>query len=150
MVSIIIAQDGNDLNDVRELFREYLEYIGFDTDKELIGFPNEYFHAGGRLFLAKHEDTAVGCVGMTQFDNGICEVHRLFVKVKYQGRGIGKKLMEKFFSEAQKIGYDTIKLYTLPKLQKAIDLYLSLGFAKIKTYRKNMYEETIFMKKELP
>ncbi len=139
---------------VRALFREYestlnvnLCFQGFE--KELANLPGEYVRPSGRLLLAFESDEAVGCGAFRKLESDICEMKRLFVRPKYQGKTIGSALARALIQEAQAAGYARMRLDTMPTMQKAIGLYRSLGFQEIAAYRFNPVPGSLFFELRL-
>jgi ribosomal protein S18 acetylase RimI-like enzyme len=79
--------------------------------------------------------------------NGVylCEMKRLFVRPAFRGRGVGRKLAETIIAEARMIGYATLRLDTLPRMQSATALYESLGFTRVPAYYATPLAGAIFM-----
>jgi GNAT superfamily N-acetyltransferase len=77
--------------------------------------------------------------------SSICEMKRLYVKPQYQGMNIGRALAESVIQYARSVGYSRMRLDTLPRLDKALSLYKSLGFQEIAPYRDYQALEAIFM-----
>ena len=64
--------------------------------------------------------------------------------------GLGRFLIEAIISEAKQIGYQRMRLDTLPpKMNDAIKLYRSVGFNEIGTYYDNPVPGAIFMELSL-
>jgi putative acetyltransferase len=99
----------------------------------------------GRLLLAIEDDQAVGCVALRKLADGICEMKRLYVQPKHQGKGLGRKLAEAIVAEARAIGYKIMRLDSLSSLKEAAGLYRSLGFTEIPPYRYNPLPEAVFL-----
>ncbi|GAK51227.1 acetyltransferase [Candidatus Moduliflexus flocculans] len=74
---------------------------------------------------------------------------RLFFIDAYQGKGIGKTLINMLLEEAKKKGYKKIRLDSLKKMEDAQRLYRQFGFYEIAQYVENSIEGTIFMEKSL-
>ena len=74
----------------------------------------------------------------------VCEVHEFVVKKEYQGKGIGKALMNKVIDYALSMGHKKLTLWVGEGNEKAINLYLKMGF-------KPLYKAGIWlrMKKDL-
>jgi GNAT superfamily N-acetyltransferase len=69
--------------------------------------------------------------------DNIAEMKRMYVLPLFQGQGTGKALTVPFIAAAKLLGYDAIRLDTLPKLERAMDLYGRMGFTEIEVYRHN-------------
>ena len=129
------AQSETEIQQVRELFAEYVAWLGINLcfqnyDQELAELPGDYAPAAGRLLLAVADDgTAAGCAALRDLGNGSCEMKRLFVRPDFRGQRLGWQLAEVILDEARAIGYARIRLDTLPgKMDQAIKMYRTLGF----------------------
>ncbi len=75
---------------------------------------------------------------------------RLFLRDQFRGQGLGRKLIEAIISEAKEMGYQRMRLDTLPpKMNDAIALYRSYGFREIDSYYDNPVPGAIFMELDL-
>lgn len=152
---IIQARSPSDIENARELFREYQAWVEIDLcfqnfEKELAELPGDYVPPDGRLLLAFHNGQAAGCVALRKLDEGIGEMKRLFVRDAFRGQGLGRKLVETVIDEAKQIGYERMRLDTLPpKMNDAIALYRSFGFQKIAPYYNNPVPGAKFMELSL-
>jgi ribosomal protein S18 acetylase RimI-like enzyme len=139
---------------VRELFREYAEALGFDLcfqgfDQELAQLPGGYAPPKGRLYLATDDSGPAGCVALREFEPGVGEMKRLYVRPGYRRRGIGRMLTEQVIADARSSGYRTVRLDTVPRMKEAIALYESLGFRDIEPYRPNPIPGARYMELDL-
>jgi ribosomal protein S18 acetylase RimI-like enzyme len=142
------------LDQIRNLFIEYSNSLEFDLSfqdfqKELDDLPGDYAAPSGRLLLGFYDSDPAGCVALRRISDEICEMKRLFVRPQCRGLGIGKALATKVIEEAREIGYRRIRLDTVPAMQTAIELYVSLGFREIEPYRYNPIEGAKFMELNL-
>jgi GNAT superfamily N-acetyltransferase len=142
MTEIVRVETREQLVQAKELFKEYATSLGFDLafqnfDKEFAELPGDYASPEGRLLLALKDNEIVGCVGLRKYTPGICEMKRMYIREKFRGKGIGRKLAVKVIEEAKKIGYKEMRLDTVPWMKEAIALYTSLGFIEIEPYRFN-------------
>jgi putative acetyltransferase len=150
-MKLVLAESADEIERVRELFREYAAGLGIDLcfqnfENELALLPGEYVPPTGRLFLAMEEDTAVGCVALRRIAEGICEMKRLYVRPEFRGTGMGRTLAQTIIQAAREVGYSRMRLDTLPgKMDRAIAMYRSLGFKNIEPYYANPVEGAKFM-----
>jgi putative acetyltransferase len=155
-VKITYAIEVTQIQEVRRLFEEYAASLSFDLcfqnfDQELDGLPGAYTPPDGRLLLAITDDAEpAGCVALRPLEPKIGEMKRLYIRPKFRGTGLGKRLTLKVLEEAANIGYERIRLDMAPEMAGAIRLYESLGFRRIAPYRPNPVEGAIFMEIDIP
>jgi len=154
-MEIIRAQSIKEIEHARALFKEYAAWLEIDLcfqnfDKELAGLPGDYAPPTGCLLLAIEGKRIAGCAALRKIGDGICEIKRLFVRPEFRGKGLGRKLAEAIIEEAKQIGYQRMRLDTLPpKMNEAIELYRSLGFKEIGPYCNNPVPGAKFMESDL-
>jgi carbonic anhydrase len=143
---IVSAESPELIPIVHELFVEYSKSLGVDLcfqgfAEELATLPGGYSRPAGRLFLLfdeqDSEQTAVGCGALRPIDAEVCEMKRLYVRPTFRGKGAGREMIFALIDAARDIGYQRMRLDTLPSMTKAIALYRSLGFTEITAYRPN-------------
>ncbi len=139
---VIREAGGADIGAVRDLFREYQEFLGVDLcfqgfDDELATLPGAYAPPAGALLLAVADGDFCGCVGMRPIGGDQCEMKRLYVRPRWRGYGLGRRLADAVMTRARRSGYRCMVLDTLEVLQPAIALYRSIGFSPIAGYYNN-------------
>jgi len=150
-MKLIQAQSDKQILFVRLLFGEYHAWLGVNLcfqnfDKELAELPGEYVPPTGRLWLAIEDEQVAGCVALRKIGEGTGEMKRLFVRPEFRGKGLGRTLTEAIIQAAREIGYERLRLDTLPgKMDPAIAMYRSLGFKDIEKYYDNPYETAAYM-----
>src|SRR6266436_6297932 len=155
LMEIIQAHSANDISHARELFKEYEAWLEVDLcfqsfEKELAELPGKYAPPDGGLLLAVDDGKVAGCAALRKIGDGICEIKRLFLRSEFRGHGLGRKLAEEIIREAKQIGYERMRLDTLPpKMNDAIALYRSLGFKQIESYYDNPVPGAKFMELDL-
>jgi len=146
--------DQAELEHVRQFFRDYAANIGVDLSfqnfaEEMTALPGPYAAPEGRLYLAKIDGQTVGCVGVRQFSDGVCEMKRLYVDPDSRGAGAGRALAMAAIEAARELGYQRMILDTLPTMRLALKLYRQLGFEETPAYYPSPIEGTVFLTLDL-
>lgn len=151
----IVEAGPGDLEAVRRLFRAYADWLGVDLcfqgfEQELAGLPGAYARPEGGLLVARAGGDVVGCVALRPLEPGICEMKRLYVVPGFAGAGIGRALAERIVAVARAIGYDRMRLDTMPaRMPAAQHLYETLGFREIPAYYHNPLEGVVMLELKL-
>jgi putative acetyltransferase len=154
-MEITEAQSPEQIESARALFNEYAAGLGIDLcfqnfAAELKGLPGAYAEPSGRLLLAVADGSPAGCIALRRIADGICEMKRLYVKPEFRGRGLGRILTERIITLARQLGYQRMRLDTLPgKMDPAIAMYRTFGFVEIQPYYLNPVEGALFMELKL-
>jgi len=128
-------------------YYEAMEVVARDAPEE---FARLYFEEGAGIWLARLEETVIGCIAlraMPQFARG-GEVKRLYVQPDYRGRGIAAALHDALQSYARNFCYRWLYLDTADNMKAAIRFYEAQGYKRCARYNENP-QATIFMRKEL-
>jgi len=139
-MQLIQASSSEHIQSARQLFEEYAAGLGIDMcfqsfDQELAELPGRYAPPLGRLLLAYSDGKLAGCIALRSLESNICEMKRLFVRPDFRGHGLGRVLVDALVHEARTIGYERMRLDTLPgKMGTAFSLYQSIGFKEIPPY----------------
>jgi putative acetyltransferase len=149
-----MAESPGDVAMVQQLWREYWESFGLPLDfqgfgEELRGLPGLYGTAGGALLLAAYDDEPAGTIALRRLDAAAGEVKRLYLRPKYRGHGLGRRLLEAVTERAIAIGYERLYADTLPQMLEALSLYQRAGFERIEAYSSTPTPGAIYLKREL-
>ncbi len=154
------AETPSDIHAVRGLLREYVDYLNGSLgaehiclakyEEELAGLPSPYEVLLIACAADGHgSDEVAGCVLLKPIEGG-CEMKRLWVRPKFQGWGVGRKLVESLIEEARRRGYTAMYLDTVPAAMKAAShLYSALGFAPVERYNDNSVPDVVFFRRDL-
>ena len=148
------ASAPDDLDRARELFSEYAASLPFDLsfqdfDRELAGLPGAYAPPSGALLVAIDEGVAAGCIALRTLEPGVCEMKRLYVRPAHRGSRLGRSLVEAILRKARTLGYERMRLDTVPGMEAAIALYRACGFREIAPYRPNPIAGALFLEADL-
>jgi GNAT superfamily N-acetyltransferase len=168
MFEIIIANQDQHTQPIRELFWEYLQWanakvkenfqVSFDIAAMLEDDMNtldKFMPPGGRLLLGSVEDDPMGIACLKALTDRIGEVKRMYVRPEARKRGLGRALLHQLIEEARQIGYERVRLDSARFMTEAHQLYRSTGFCEIEAYEgseipKEFQNHWIFMERELP
>ena len=146
-----VWESGPPLEEVRGLFLEYAQWLGFSLcfqgfDEELAALPGKYAPPRGALLLAQ----GAVCVGLRPLPDDTAEMKRLFVRPAARGAGLGRRLALAALSQARELGYRRMVLDTIgEKMGEAVALYRSLGFREIAPYYQNPIPGALYLEREL-
>ena len=128
-ITIRLFQHG-DANSFRDLNEAWISkfFRLEEQDSIQLAQPENILRAGGQIIMAVAGEDRIGCCALVFIKPGVFEVAKMAVSESYQGRGIGRKLLEYTIAQAKALGADTLELVTNSKLANAIHLYESFGF----------------------
>lgn len=150
-----VTTEGPALESIKSLFKAYLGELNEDLcfqsfDTEIDNPLYKYSAPTGALFIAYYNAIPVGCIALQPLQEAqTCEMKRLYVEPQYRNLKIGDALVKVLLQEAQLLGYTTMKLDTLERLQAAIQLYHKFGFETVTAYYDNPLPSVVYMQKKL-
>ena len=148
--AIVEARTGEQVTACRELFVEYQRSLGVSLcfqgfDAELASLPGEYAPPRGRLLIATHASVPVACAALRALFHRDAEIKRLYVRPAHRGAGLGRLIATRIIEEARALGYEALKLDTLPGMRDAQRLYAELGFVETAPYNDNPVDGVRFL-----
>jgi GNAT superfamily N-acetyltransferase len=108
-------------------------YFVLETkDHEILGDPEgAILRQGGAILFATVDGLPVGCCALIADGPAQYELGKMAVHEGYQGRGIGRKLIQAATETARRMGARRIHLETNAILLPALRLYESAGFIPV-------------------
>jgi ribosomal protein S18 acetylase RimI-like enzyme len=101
----------------------------------------------GRLLVIETDGAIVGYIICKSEPNAYL-IENVAVHPMYQGKGYGRRLIERALAEARAAGFPTIRLYTNAAMTENLSLYRHLGFAETQRAITDGYHR-VYMELEL-
>lgn len=123
--------------------------------KDIAVISNEFQTQCGAMIGLFEDDNLIGFGGLcrNKKDPNRVELCKLHLNPKYQGKGLGKIMVEHLIARARDIGYSILELHVTVTQTAALGLYVRMGFKQTK---REMYIspdnetfDTIFMEMQL-
>ncbi|HEX8576905.1 MAG TPA: GNAT family N-acetyltransferase [Flavobacterium sp.] len=119
---------------IKTLNTEWLEKYFAVEPKDTIQLSdpeNEIINKGGYIYYGKLDDTIIATFSLLKVTHTVFELGKMAVSEAYQGKGLGKQLLEYAIATAKEKEAEKIILYSNTKLEAAIALYKKFGFTEI-------------------
>jgi len=101
-------------------------------DREQLDNPRQcIIDRGGQIFFALIDDEVAGTVAMIRMNYEVFELAKMAVSPRFQGYGIGDRLMEACIEFARQEGVPFVVLESNTKQFAAINLYRKFGFVEV-------------------
>lgn len=98
-------------------------------DERTLSDPEgQILQGGGEVLFALLDAEVVGTVALKVEDAHSFELTKMAVDERYQGRGVGKRLLQSACDLARERGASCLILYSQRSLQPAVAMYFSHGF----------------------
>ena len=120
-------------SDFEKLNRAWIEEYFKMEHEDLLILQDPETHVlqkNGEIFFAVSDQEVIGTAAMISFADGVYELSKMSVKKNFQGKGIGKLLLNRCINFAKEQNANAIFLLTNDILKPALNLYLSCGFVK--------------------
>ena len=140
-----------ELDTVRQLFREYRQWLAdhsgesaasssiapiglVQLDRVISELPGVYGPPRGDVILAFKNSELAACGALREWEPKVGEIKRVYVRADHRGPGFGPRLTEALLRRARELGYERVRVDTLPTMSAAIQFYQEMGFKPIPAY----------------
>lgn len=107
----------------------------------------EEYLVDGHLYAAAWDDVTVGVFVLVPLENTLWELKNIAVAEEWQGKGVGKALLDGVIDKARELGAETLEVGTGNSSVGQLAFYQKAGFRMdriAKNYFTLNYEEPIF------
>lgn len=140
-----------ELDTVRRLFQEYRDWLADhggpsaagasgvksglgQMDRLIAELPGAYGPPRGEVILAFAKGEVVACGALRGLESKVGEIKRVYVRADHRGPGFGPRLTRALLNRARDLGYEQVRVDTLPTMFAAIQFYQEMGFKPIPAY----------------
>lgn len=145
-----------DHEQVMQLHKEALvhanAYTGEGTwDDDLLTIENHYLNNHGWFLVGEWNDQIIAMGAFRKINDHTAEIKRMRTKPDFQGKGIGKKVLQLLLDKIQEYGYQEVILETSDRQVAAQTVYTLQGFVpyqqeNIRGLRCTWYRKVFFSK----
>jgi len=140
-----------ELGTVRRLFEDYRKWVAdhqdpapeaksrvaaglAEIDRLVAGLPGAYGPPRGDVILAFAKESLVACGALREIGPKVGEIKRVYVRADHRGPGFGPRLTRALLDRALELGYERVRVDTLPSMTAAIEFYQEMGFRPIPAF----------------
>jgi GNAT superfamily N-acetyltransferase len=139
-----------ELDTVRRLFRDYRDWLADHAegaaadsaepiglaqfDRVISALPGVYGPPRGDVILAVQRSELVACGALREWEPKVGEIKRIYVRADHRGATFGPRLTHALLERARELGYERVRVDTLPTMAAAIQFYQAMGFKRIPAY----------------
>ena len=96
-----------------------------------------------RIWLAEVDSRIVGSIAIVGRTGLRAQLRWFLVHPKFQGQGIGRRLLKEALRFSKRQGYKSVFLWTVSKLDVARRLYLDVGFRRTNEKTHSVWGKTV-------
>jgi RimJ/RimL family protein N-acetyltransferase len=93
----------------------------------------------GILLILEVDGETAGMGAITRFNDDICEVHRMYNRPQYRGRGYAQMILSRLLETGRELGYSTFRLTTPLFAYAAQHIYRKAGFQDVEDFREKAH-----------
>ncbi len=167
MIELILAEETQHSEIIRQIFWEYLMWVNERVQEEYglqfdmqamieddMRHLDKFMPPKGSLVLGYVDSQLAGIVCLTELQPEVVEIRRMYVRPAFRRNGLGRSLLNTVIEEAAKSGRQRIRLDSARYMHDAHRLYHSMGFMEIEAYEGSeipldFQKHWVFMEKRL-
>ncbi|MBF0527981.1 MAG: GNAT family N-acetyltransferase [Deltaproteobacteria bacterium] len=130
---------------VADAYKLYIERMGKPPGPMLDNYAD--IIRDHQVTVVEHQGRVVGALVLIKTDEGLL-LDNVAVSPEYQGKGVGKILIEFAEQEARRQGYTSIYLYTNEKMTENLVLYPKISYAEYERRIEKGYSR-VYLRKQL-
>lgn len=155
-----------DLETVRRLFKDYRQWLADHKDPapqseprvrsglalvdQLIAeLPGRYGPPRGDVLLWFEGESLVACGALRELEPQVGEIKRIYVRSDFRGKAFGHPFVRTLIDRARELGYETLRVDTLPSMAAAIEFYQELGFRPIPSFWPHPVAHALFFERKI-
>ena len=102
------------------------------------------------VVVAYENEQPIGCGALKEYESGVAEIKRMFVRPESRNRGIAGEILSELEAWAKELNFVECRLETGLKQPEAVHLYQKSGYELISNYGQYAgVENSVCMKKKL-
>jgi ribosomal protein S18 acetylase RimI-like enzyme len=94
----------------------------------------------GAFYIVEQAGEVLAMGGLRHSEEGVAELKRVYVRPAGRGQRLGEALAQRLVDDARAFGYRSVRLDTLPFMQRAQAIYEGMGFVDCAPYPVEMPE----------
>ena len=138
------------LDDYDQVVRDHRAYVieedGRNSRRARSSSTTTRWSATSRAYVIE-EDGEIGALVLVERGDGLL-FDNIAVRPARQGEGIGRRLMEHAESEARRLGYGHLDLYTHERMTENIAMYERIGYVEVDRRTERGFPR-VYMRKRL-
>lgn len=120
------------------------------VDSLIEGLPGAYGPPTGDVLLWRTQGAVAVCGSLRQLEKGLGEIKRIAVAPEFRGVEFGRIFVREMLRRSGELGYERVRVDTLPSMSAAIQFYEEAGFRRIPPYWPHPVAGAIFFEVSVP
>lgn len=119
------------------------------VDRLITELPGAYGPPRGDVLLWFESDQLVACGALRELESKVGEIKRISIRPDYRGKAFGHPFVRALIDRARGLGYEQLRVDTLPTMTAAIEFYQELGFRPTAAFWPHPAAGALFFERDL-